>query len=225
MQRAAVYHFTDGSDKRPKIYKDQIEALKGYADSLGLDVTEVFCDKSLKRFERTEFDRFLSCSDQFDALIVVDYHHINKNTMECFRIMQQLRDQGVTIYSLRNGVFTFEDDPFDKPLRVATYHSRFGSPSELNAIVPVQNDIFKLFATKKTQWVITDQYFDETEHQNNGEQKKLEELISQKDKYDLIMVHNLNDIHWRTTNFCRFREALQKDIYSLQDGFLKYRKE
>ena len=44
-----------------------------------------------------------------------------------------------------------------------------------------------------------------------------------RDKYDILLVHNLNDIHWRTANFFRIREQLHMDIYSLQEGLLKYR--
>ena len=76
--KAAIYHFTDKSAHRPKIYRDQLNALKAYAASVGFDVVDVFCDMSLKRFERTEFDRFLSCSEQYDALITKDFYHISR---------------------------------------------------------------------------------------------------------------------------------------------------
>lgn len=223
-KKAAIYHFTNESRLRPKIYRDQLKILEEYAISMGFEVKDIFCDKSLKRCERIEFNNFLSCCNQYDILITKDFYHISKNTMQCMKIMKDLRDKGVLTYTIENGVFIFEKEPFDKQLRVATYHSRFGTKSELNKIVPVQNDILRLFANKKTNWSITDQYFDESEHQNDGEQVDLQKLILNKDNYDLLLVHNLNDIHWRTANFCKVRESLQMDIYSLQDGFLKYRK-
>ena len=139
--------------------------------------------------------------------------------------MKELREKGIQIHSIENGSFSWEEAPFDKPLRVATYCCRFGTPNEMKQIIPVHNDILKLFADKKTQWTVIDQYFDESEHQNDGEQIQLMELIKNKDKYDLLLVHNLNDVHWRTANFCKVREQLHLDIYSLQEGFLKYNKE
>ena len=57
-RKAAIYHFTDESQKRPKIYRDQLETLKVYANSVGLDVADVYCDMSRKRTERSEFDRY-----------------------------------------------------------------------------------------------------------------------------------------------------------------------
>ena len=220
--KAAIYHFTNGSAKRPKIYKDQLEALKQFADALGFEVTDIYCDMSLKRCERTEFDRFLSCCDQYDVLITKDFYHISKNTMQCMTIMQTLKKKGIQIYTMENGSFDWNEVPIDKPLRVATYCCRFGSDDELKQIIPVQKDILKLFTDKKTQWTVIDQYFDISQHQNDGEQVELMNLIENKDEYDILLVHNLNDIHWRTANFCKIREQLQLDIYSLQDGFLQY---
>lgn len=224
-RKAAIYHYTDKSKQRPKVYRDQLDALMEYATSVGLDVADIYCDMSLKRSERTEFDRFLSNSDQYDALVTKDFHHISKNTMQCMRVMQALHGKGITIYTMENGSFSWKEAPFDRPLRVATYCCHFGTQNEMREIISVQNDILTLFTTKKTNWTVVDQYFDESEHQNDGEQTQLMALLENKDKYDLLLVHNLNDVHWRTANFCKIRSQLQLDIYSLQDGFLKYRKD
>ena len=223
-RKAAIYHFTNESKQRPKIYRDQLEALREYATSVGLDVADIYCDMSLKRSERTEFDRFLENSDQYDALVTKDFYHIAKNTGKCLSVMQQLRDNGLQIYSIENGIFTWEDAPFDKPLRVATYTCHFGTSNEMKEVIPVSNEIFTLFTSKKTNWTVLDQYSDESLHQKDCEQIQMKELIANRDRYDLLLVHNLNDVHWRTANFCKIREQLQLDIYSLQEGFLKYRR-
>lgn len=223
-RKAAIYHFTNESKQRPKIYRDQLEALKAYATSVGLDVADIYCDMSRKRSERSEFDRFLENSDQYDALVTKDFYHIAKNTGKCLGVMQQLRDKGLEIYSIENGIFTWADAPFDKPLRVATYTCHFGTPNEMKEVIPVRNDIFTLFTDKKTNWTVIDQYYDESLRQKDSEQIQMKELIANRDKYDLLLVHNLNDVHWRTANFCKIREQLQLDIYSLQEGFLKYRR-
>ena len=223
-QKAAIYHFTDESKQRPKIYRDQLETLREYATSVGLDVADIYCDMSLKRSERTEFDRFLANSNQYDALVTKDFYHIAKNTGKCLGVMHKLRDNGLQIYSIDNGIFTWEDAPFDKPLRVATYTSHFGTPNELKEVIQVRNDIFTLFVNKKTKWTVIDQYYDESLHQKDSEQIQMKDLIKNRDIYDLLLVHNLNDVHWRTANFCKMREQLGLDIFSLQEGFLKYRR-
>ena len=222
---AAIYHFTDGSEKRPIVNQKQLNMLEQFAISQGFSVGEIYCDKSLLKCEQSEFDRFMADIDKYDVLVTKDFYHISKNTMKCMFVMKELRDKGIQIHSIENGSFSWEEAPFNKPLRVATYCCRFGTPNEMKQIIPVHNDILKLFADKKTQWTVIDQYFDESERQNDGEQIQLMELIKNKDNYDLLLVHNLNDVHWRTANFCKVREQLHLDIYSLQEGFLKYNKE
>ena len=222
---AAIYHFTDGSEKRPIVNQKQLNMLEQFAISQGFSVGEIYCDKSLLKCEQSEFDRFMADIDRYDVLITKDFYHISKNTMKCISVMKELRDKGIQIHSIENGSFSWEEAPFNKPLRVATYCCRFGTPNEMKQIIPVHNDILKLFADKKTQWTVIDQYFDESERQNDGEQIQLMELIKNKVNYDLLLVHNLNDVHWRTANFCKVREQLHLDIYSLQEGFLKYNKE
>jgi superfamily II DNA or RNA helicase len=88
-----------------------------------------------------------------------------------------------------------------------------------------QYDIYSLFVKKKTNWAMGTHYADICVMQNDKEQEELREMIKRKDEFDIIIVNNLNDIHWRTSKFCKIREALGKDIYSLQDGYLKYKKE
>lgn len=223
--KAVIYHFTDGSEKRPIIYETQIKALGEFAESKGFEVAAVFCDKSLRRCDRKEFDRLTEICEQYDALIVKDFYHLSKNTKKCMEIMKAFRDKGVAIYSVENGSFVFEEEPLEQALKVVTYNSRFGEADPQKQLVLVQNDTMQLFTKLKTNWSIIDQFFDEGLHQNDKEQINLQKMIERKDNYDLLLVQNLNDVHWRTANFCKIREALQMDIYSLQDGFLKYRRE
>ena len=223
-QKAAVYHFTNESIKRPKIYRDQLKSLEDFAASVGFEVSDIYCDRSLRRCERSDFDRFLSCCESYEALITKDYYHISVNTGECIRIMKNLRDKGLKVVTPVNGSLLWEDPPLGDPLRVVTYTTYCGSLNEMEEIISVKNDIFKLYINKETSWTLTDQYYDRSSRQRDGEQTQLFRLLDNKDRFDLLLVHNLNDIHWRTANFCKIREILGKDIYSLKEGFLKYRK-
>ncbi|BAK46759.1 site-specific recombinase [Clostridium sp. SY8519] len=220
--RAAIYHFTDKSAKRPIVYQKQLTALKEFAESKGFDDVDIYCDKSLRRTEHKEFDRFMSSCSEYEALITKDFYHISRNTQQSMKIMKDLLNKNVPVYSMENGRFFWEEVPVDQPLRVATYTTHFGEPHEIKQVVEVRNDIFKLYANKRTSWIITDQYYDETLYKKDAEQIQLKKLIANKDLYDLLLVHNLGDVHWRTAKFCKIREQLQLDIYSLQNGFLKY---
>ena len=223
--KAAIYHFTDKSEVRPRVYQTQLKRLETFAVSMGFEVVDVFCDMSLKVCEHTEYKRFLSCCDQYAALIIKDFYHISENTGRFMTELLNLREKGLQVYTIENGAFIWDEAPFDTPLRVATYTCHFGTSNEMREVIPIKNDIFTLFIGKKTNWSIIDQYYDKSFRQREGEQKQLIQLIENRNRYDLLLVHNLNDVHWRTAKFCKIRESLKMDIYSLQEGFLKYRKE
>ena len=221
----AIYHFTDKSKKRPVVCEKQIKELKAFAVSIGVDVQEVYLDKTLVVNEQKEFERLLNECEKYEALVTKDFYHISKNTMACMNLMKEFRDNGVTIYSIENGTFSFEEVPVDKLLRVVSYTHADANIRNVNNLVSVQNDIYSLFVKKKTNWTMGTHFSDICKLQNDKEQVKLREMIKRKDEFDIVIVNNLNDIHWRTSKFCKIREALGKDIYSLQDGYLKYRKE
>ena len=136
---AAIYHFTDGSEKRPIVNQKQLNILEQFAISQGFSVGEIYCDYSLLKCEQSEFDRFMSETDKYDVLVTKDFYHISKNTMKCMSVMKELRDKGIQVHSIENGSFSWEEAPFDKPLRVATYCCRFGTPKEFEQILPVNN--------------------------------------------------------------------------------------
>ena len=218
--KVAIYHFTNKSEKRPSIYKKEVNKLVEYAKSRGYTDINVFCDKSKKRYERTRFDEFLSSCEQYDLLITKDFYHISKNIGTCIDIIQGLKEKGVEVCSMVNGSFEFADVPLNKPLKVATYTCHFGVPREEKDYIRLNNDIFKLFCDKKTAWTIVDQFYDESFRQNDGEQRQLLELLRNRSKYDLLLLNKFVDFNLRTANFCKLRNQLGLDIYALQEGFL-----
>lgn len=221
----AIYHFTDKSEKRPVYCAKQLEELKTFANSKDIDIQEIYLDKSLVVSEQVEFQRFLNEADRYDALVTKDFYHLSKNTMQCIRIMKGLRERGISIYSIENGTFCFEEVPLDKKLRVASYTYGNANIKNIENYINVQNDIYSLFVKKKTNWEMVTHFLDVCDLQNDSEQEELRKMIDRKDEFDILIVNNLNDLHWRTSKFCKIREQLGKDIYSLQDGYLKYRKE
>lgn len=223
--RGAIYHFTNESNQRPEVYKKQLRELERFAESVGVEVEKTYVDFSLKKYEQTEFDAFLMESYQYSALVLKDFYHISKNTSACIKLMRQLREKGITIYTLENGFFDFSDVPYDEPLRVATYTYGDGKIRDVDNAIQIQQDIYDLFVRRKTEWSMVEQYADVCHLQNDSEQVKLLRLIEDKDRYDILLVNNLNDVHWRTSRFCKIREMIGKPIFSLQDGYLMYKKE
>ncbi len=222
---AAIYHFTDKSEKRPIVFKKQLEKLKDYAQKLGYQTIDVYCDKSLKRSERVEFDKLLSCCDQYDAIITKDYYHIAVNTNKCMSLLLDFKKRGIKIRTLEDGSYSWEEAPFDQPLRVASYCCRLGPCQEARNIIQVQNDILKLFIEKETNWILIDQYIDDSLQIRGDQQKQLKKLIANKDIYDMIVVIDIDSINYRTEKMCKYWDQLQLNIYSTTEGYIQYRKE
>lgn len=222
MTEAAIYHFTDGAERRPIVYQKDLLQLEEFARKQGYTATEVFLDKTLRKSHQTEFARFIGDADRFEALITKDFYHISKNTGRCFDILKEFADKGLTIRTMKDGSFQLEEPPMDKPLRVATYTCFFRKPETRERDIQLQNDIFRCFVERKTLWTVIDQYTDISLKQRDGEQEEMRLMVQHRDRYDLILTTKLVDIHWRTANFCKTRNELGKDIYALQDGFLPY---
>lgn len=221
----AIYHFTDKSEKRPIVYQKQIKELEEFAEKIGVDVEKIYCDFSLKVRDRTQFDAFLAESYLYSALITKDFYHLSKNTMACMKLMKELSENGTTIYTLKDGTFVFTDAAYDIPLRVATYTCGNIEIRDVNNSIQIQQDIYDLFLKRKTNWTMINQYADICRIQNDEGQKNMLQLIEDKDQFDILLVNNLNDLHWETARFCKLRELIGKDIFSLQDGYLMYKKE
>ena len=222
MKKATIYHFTNESKINPRIYSLQIEKIRDFAASLGFEVDEVFCDMSIRKCDRYNFERLMKRAEDFDAIFIKDFYHLAKNTGACVKILKDLKNRGVSVYSLENGSFSWDEPPFDKNLRVATYICHHTDSEKMNSAFELENEILAFYVKKKTLWTIQDQFFDISELQKEGEQIQLQNLLRNKDKYDLILVQNLSSIAGRTSKFCRIREKLSLDMYSLDEGYFKY---
>lgn len=222
MAKAAIYHFSNSTGERTYVYEKQIAELKMFASSLGYDVPDedIYFDKSLLRCEGHNFKRLLNECDKYEALIVKDFYHINRNTGSCMTSMIHFQKKGLAVHTLLDGDFVLSEPAFDKPLRVATYDCITGEPYKYDEIASVNDERFNVFCKLKTKWKICGEYRDHCKNQNNGEQVQMMELIKNRDKYDIVLIINLCDIHWRTCDFVKIRRQLNLDIYSLQEGLL-----
>lgn len=220
MATAAIYYYTDRSEKRPVYCQTELDNLTTYAQEQGYQDITIYCDRTLKESEHIELQRLLGEVGQYDALVVKDFRHLCKTTGKCLEIMKEVIDRGVKVYSMLRGQFTCTDPPTDKTLRVATYISKDMS-SKVNDLIAVQNDIFMNFVRLKTSWTVTDQYSDiAASFLNIQDLVHMEELIEHRDKYDLLLVRCFNDLYWQTGYFARIRQRLGLPIYAMEEGYM-----
>ena len=222
-KKAAIYHFTDGGNIRPIVYTKEIERIKQFAVKAGYPDTEVYLDKSLKKKERLQFQKLMLEAKNFQALFLKDFYHIGKNTGAFMDDLISLSTQGVNVYTIEDGYFQLEPAPFEKPLKVAIYYCGL---EITNRSIGFQYEVMEYFIQTCTKWQLIDEYADSFGNKSDKNQKQLQELIRNNYKYDIILVQSFNDIHWRTARFCKVRQQIQKDIYSMHEQiYLKFEQE
>ncbi len=221
--KAAIYHFTDKSEKRPVVYKKELQRLRIFAESCGYDDYDEYVDMSLKKKDQSHKQELLSSASEYKCLILRDFYHLRKNTRACMEDLVRLSTSGIQVKTIEDGSFSFEEAPFSSSLRVAIYYCGL---EIVGHSIELQLEVMEMFIREKTNWVLIDKYADLSGNRNDGNQTEMQNLIKNRDKYDVILVQSFNDIHWRTAKFCKTRHELQKDIYSMHDEiFLPYGKE
>lgn len=222
-KRAAIYHFTNGSANRPIIYLKELERIKQYATIVGYPDAEVYLDKSLRKKEQIQLQKLLFEMNNYQALIMKDFYHLRKNTGAIMSDLIALGSRGVNVYTLEDGNFKLEQAPFEQSLRVAIYYCGL---EIVGRSIELQFQIMEYFIQVCTKWKLIDEYADISGNKLDGNQLQLQELITNRDKYDIILVQSFNDIHWRTAKFCKVRHQIQKDIYSMhEEMYLRYERE
>lgn len=222
-QKAAIYHFTDGSNIRPIVYQKELARITKFASDIGFVDTDLYLDKSLRKVDQLQLQKLLQGIGDYDALIMKDFYHLRKNTGAFMSDLITLANKGVNVYTIEDGNYQMEVAPFEKPLRVAIYYCGL---EVVGRSIDLQFEIMEYFIKYRTKWQVIDKYADTAGNKVDGNQKELHRLILNRDKYDMVLVQSFNDIHWRTAKFCKVRHQLQKDIYSMhEDICLPYKQE
>lgn len=221
--RAAIYHCTDVSSKRPVVYQKELERIKGLASSMGYRDAVVYLDMSIRKRGQVQAVRLWEDISGYEALLMKDFSHLEKNTGEFISSLAHLAGMGVEVHTVEDGSYVFEQPPFGKPLKAAAYYCAAGSAGYSAGL---HLDVMDYFVRTHTRWELSGRYADMSGNIKDGSQGHLQELISDRDRYGIVLVQSFLDIHWRTAKFCTFRNQLRADIYSMhEDLYLRYRKE
>lgn len=213
-KKAAIYHFTNGSESRPIIYKKELSRIKKFADHHGFSEPDIYLDKTLRKRDQDELKQLLNNIDTYDALIMKDYYHLRKNTGACFSELVRLANKNIKVFTMEDGSFKLSEPPFNDKKKVAIYYCGL---EIVERSYEIQSEIMDLFISSKTSWTITDRYADVKGDRTDNNQPELTKLIKNINKYDVILVRSFVDLHWRTAKFCKIRHMLKKSIYSMQE--------
>lgn len=215
-RKVAVYHFTDGSTKRPRVVEKYIDELYEYAAGYNdWQLYALYLDRTLTKTEQTEYERIEMDYGRFDIILVRDFYHIQTKTSTFWSHVIQFLKKGISIYSLLDGnLDSFYDLSWqEKDLEVAVYYRSMEETREHNLRIAS----VKTYAELKTNWEIKDVYVDSMEKYSD-KQPELERLVSEVSKYDLILVDSFNTVHFRTAKFMKIKKQLGKPIFSIKEG-------
>ncbi len=208
---------------KPQRVNASVNVLWGFAASSGYEVEGLYHDISEAGMSRTERQMLLEQCDQYDALFLSCAFHLSRTTRQYFALMKELEAKGLEIHSKDHGILSVSNAiPIEKPLRVATYYSHIISDINGHKYSDIQNQVFSLYIKKETPWILVDQYIDKLDEKKVTKQTELLKLIENKDKYDIIIVSDFGNLCWDTSRFFNIRKELAKDIYSLEEGILKF---
>lgn len=216
LQGTVVYHFTDGSDKRPRIVEKDIDSIYKYLDRHeNWNPVALYLDKTLVKTNQAQYQRLRKQSDKYNILLTKDFYHIQTKTVTFWKHVQQLLSEGVHIQSVIDGNLDYFYDPqwLLKNLKVAIYYRSSEAVGESDLRV----ETLKMFVTMKTQWNVQKVYTDQRTKYSD-KQPELERLLSEVFQYDLILVDSFVSIHFRTAKSIKIKKKLNKPIYSMKEG-------
>lgn len=196
--------------------------MEEFASSKGFSDFDVFVDKTLKKSQQEQLEQMLEKVNDYDALIMKDFYHLRKNTGACMAELLRIGEMNIPVYTIEDGTFVFEVAPFEQPLKACIYYCGLES---MGRSVELQYAIMEQFVFAKTNWTVVHKYADLDGNKVDGNQKELQKLVQNSADFDILLIQSYMNLHWRTSKFCKIRNAIQKGIYSMyEDIYLPYKK-
>ena len=215
----AIYHFTNQSEKRPRIFMKDLDKIYQYVSRQERwDTPTVFLDYSLRKSEHLQYDRMIKAIDKFQVIVSMDFYHIEDKLGTFIKEAKWLiQEKGIELVSIKDGKLRFlEDEILNQNYKVAVY-DRWADGAEKN----LEIQVFETFVKYKTKWEIKNFYIEKEKIERDAEQVEMKRLLKEKDQYDLILVKSFNRFHWRTSMFFKIMRQLGLPVYSLAEGGIK----
>ncbi len=102
-------------------YERQVSELKTYADRMGYDVRAEFCEKvsGAKRVnEREQLTELLNyvTANHVDKVLIYECSRLSRRVVDFLTIIEQLTEQGISVYIHQNGLETLQPDGKPNPI-------------------------------------------------------------------------------------------------------------
>ena len=102
-------------------YDRQVSELKTYADRMGYDVRAEFCEKvsgAKKVDEREQLSQLLAyvTNNHIDKVLIYECSRLSRRVVDFLTIIEQLTEQGISVYIHQNGLETLQPDGKPNPI-------------------------------------------------------------------------------------------------------------
>ena len=211
-EKAIIYTFLK-EDESSVIQIKNIDAYYQAAVHHGWAVAALYIDKGLQH--GTLYQKMIqNCMEKkCNALIVHSAFYLNRNAGEFFQNLIDFREQGISLYSLKEGRLCIaeKEDYFFKRLKIAVYGTAESRTQEL--FQDLLQERVEVFCRLRTKWKISGWYIEE---KNRDALKDLEGHIGE---YDLILIDNVRSLNKWTCHIFKIWERLdRKPIFCMSKG-------
>lgn len=211
----AIYYPTNKSEKRPCVYKKLISELCLCITKLqGEEVCpDIYLDTTRHQREKSQLERLLSRSGEYDQIWFYRYSHINRKTGAMVSIIEELQTD--KIYSLTDGELKkMNGNEFlSKKLSVVIYHTKCTDTERRDE--ELQLKIFENFIREKTNWKLKEVYTEDEASRKEG----LMQAIN--DGADILCVKSFNVVDSDTRNFIKILKQWNRPVFSLKEGAIR----
>lgn len=214
-ERVAIYHFTNKSELRPRVYVKSLDAMYTFVSQQKCWGTPcLYADFSIKKSEHKAYEQFRENATAYNVLVTSDFFHVDDKLGTFFNELLYLANKDVRIESMKEGrIMWTAEDFLTKKLQVAVYDCQL---NELEKNLELER--LNVFVRHKTSWQVADIYVEAEKIENDQKQVELQKLIRNVEKYDVILVRRFNVLHWRTSMFFKIVKQLKVPIYSMKEG-------
>lgn len=215
----AIFHFSSNAELRPAIATNVVDGLYQYASQLkDWGAVHLYLDFSLVRNKQMNYYRMIQNVGKYDVILVRNFYHLSKKTMQVWKMAEVFIAQGVRVISMEEGEIYLNRDQtiLKKSLKIALYdNARTKYELDIQDILIERMTAFK--ESKASSWEIHGVYIDD--FRSSG-QLKLNQLIDNRADYDLVVVDSFSKINEITNIFTKIKARLQIPIYSIKEAVL-----
>ena len=211
---AAVCHFTNVSERKPRVVLEQLDILYKEAVSKFGTVSHIYLDRTLVSSKQKNLKELIQSPYGYKGVVIASLYHIGTYMTVAIQNANRLLDAGVTLYSATEGYIRpiSKTHLLDEELRVAIYDREMKYKYPVNC--KITEERLRVFIAAKTRWTLGGVYYDSIE----SGKTELERLASESEKYDLVVLEHFGKFNFRTGQLYKMLNKVKLNIFSIREG-------